>query len=137
VAARDEVLTARGLPVSCGPLSDCHCKAMKKQRYVIPLRRAAAMARNLLITREGSTAAAENHVVIYMDDYRKAQAMSVAPQYRYDEELLCVNWNPAIRVFAMSCYQNNRELSPELPEDFSKIDADAFLSRVYALATQV
>jgi hypothetical protein len=64
-----------------------------------------------------------------MDDYRKAQAMNVAAHRQYDEELLC--------VLAMSLYQTNQELSPELPEDFSKIDADAFLDRVYALATQV
>lgn len=76
-------------------------------------------------------------MVIYMDDYRKAQAMNVAAHRRYDEELLCANWNPAVRVLAMSWYQTSRELSPELPEDFSKIDADAFLGRVYALATQV
>jgi len=76
-------------------------------------------------------------VVIYMDDYRKAQTMNLAVQRRYDEELLCANWHPAIRVFALSCYQNSQEFSPELPEDFSRIDADAFLSRVYALATQV
>ena len=76
-------------------------------------------------------------MVIYMDDYRKAQAMDVTRQARYDEELLCVNWNPAIRVLAMSCYQTEQELSPQLPEDFSKVDAEAFLNRVYALATQV
>jgi hypothetical protein len=72
-----------------------------------------------------------------MDDYRKAQAINVAAHHRYDEELLCANWNPAVRVLAMSWYQTNQELSPELPEDFSKIDADGFLGRVYALATQV
>ncbi len=76
-------------------------------------------------------------MVIYMDDYRKAQAMNVATHHRYDEELLCANWNPAVRVLAMSWYQTNQEFSPDLPEDFSKIDADAFLNRVYALATQV
>jgi hypothetical protein len=76
-------------------------------------------------------------VIIYMDDYRKAQTMNVAAHRRYDEELLCVNWNPAVRVLAMSWFQTNQELSPELPDDFSKIDADAFLRRVYALATQV
>ena len=76
-------------------------------------------------------------MVIYMDDYRKAQAMDVTRQARYDEELLCVNWNPAIRVLAMSCYQTEQELSPQLPEDFSNVDAEAFLNRVYALATQV
>lgn len=76
-------------------------------------------------------------MVIYMDDYRKAQALNVAGHHRYDEELLCANWNPAVRILAMSCYQTTQELSPELPEDFSSIDADAFLGRVYALATQV
>jgi hypothetical protein len=86
---------------------------------------------------ETSSTAGENDVIIYMDDYRKAQAIDVAAQRRYDEELLCVNWNPAIRVLALSCFQNRQELSPALPEDFSKIDADGFLDRVYALATQV
>jgi len=51
--------------------------------------------------------------------------------------LLCVNWNPAISVMAMSCYQTAKELSPQLPLDFSIVDATAFLDRVYALATHV
>ncbi len=76
-------------------------------------------------------------MVIYMDDYRKAQEANVDHLRRYDEELLYVNWNPAIRVLAMSCYQTPCELSPQLPEDFSNMDAQAFLDRVYALATQV
>ena len=76
-------------------------------------------------------------MVIYMDDYRKAKEANVDDRARYDEELLCVNWNPAIRVIAMSCYQTTEELSPQLPEDFSNLDAEAFLQRVYALATQV
>ena len=76
-------------------------------------------------------------MVIYMDDYRKAQEMKVSKQSRYDEELLCVNWNPSLRALATSCYQTTEELSPLLPEDFSKIDVQAFLDRVYTLATQV
>ena len=76
-------------------------------------------------------------MVIYMDDYRKAQESKVDPRQRYDEELLCVNWNPAIRVIALSSYQTAAELTPQLPEDFGNLDAKAFLDRVYALATQV
>jgi len=76
-------------------------------------------------------------VVIYMDDYRKAQAMDVAAHSRYDDELLSANWNPAIRGLATFWYQTSREISPDLPEDSARIDADAFLDRVYALATQV
>lgn len=76
-------------------------------------------------------------MVIYMDDYRKAQESRVDQHRRYDDELLCVNWNPAISMIATSGYQTAEELGPQLPEDFSTIDAAAFLDRVYALATQV
>ena len=76
-------------------------------------------------------------VIIYMDDYRKAQAASMAGQQRYDEEVLCVNWNPAVRVLAEASYRRERELSPELPDDLSAVDVDALLTRIYALATQV
>lgn len=110
---------------------------MKNRLYCRQPRGPSALVRNLLNSGRDGSAARENNVILYMDDYRKAQAVNVAAQRRYDEELLCANWNPAIRVLALSCFQNNRELSPELPEDLSKIDADGFLDRVYALATQV
>ena len=97
----------------------------------------AYLVRNLLKPWQEGNAALEGGVVIYMDDYRKAQAMSVASHRRYDDEVLCVNWNPAIHGLAASWYQTSGELSPELPEDLSTMDVDAFLSRVYALATQV
>ena len=77
-------------------------------------------------------------MIISLDEYRKAkEAKRVTPAQRRDEELLCVNWNPAVSLIAMSCFQTERELSPQLPDDFSKIDADAFLDRVYALASQI
>ncbi|HKA46267.1 MAG TPA: hypothetical protein VKF40_30020 [Burkholderiales bacterium] len=76
-------------------------------------------------------------MVIYMEDYRKAQSSSVVKDAGYNEELLCANWNPALQAFAMSCFQTAAELSPQLPEDFSNIDVEAFLDRIYALATQV
>lgn len=76
-------------------------------------------------------------MIIYLDDYRKAKAAKRPERSCYDEELLCVNWNPAIGVIAMSCYQTEQELSPQLPEDFASVDVKSFLERVYALATQV
>ena len=76
-------------------------------------------------------------MLVYLDDYRKAKAPQPAGYGRYDEELLCVNWNPAVMVVARSCYQRPQELSPELPEDFRAVDLQAFMSRVYALATQI
>ena len=80
---------------------------------------------------------AETAMVIYMDDYRKAKAAPRPEHSRYDEELLCVNWNPAVRLIAMSCFQTEQELSPQLPEDLSSIDTGVFLDRIYALASQI
>ena len=77
-------------------------------------------------------------MIISLDEYRKAkQAKRAGAVQRHDEELLCVNWNPAVSLLAMSCFQTEQELSPQLPEDFSTIDAGAFLDRVYALASQI
>lgn len=75
-------------------------------------------------------------MVINLDPYRKARALKVAAQHRHDEERMCVNWNPAFGTLTF-CYQRPRELSPRLPNDFTSIDIDAFVSRVYALATQI
>lgn len=64
----------------------------------------------------------------------KAKASKrTAPTCRYDEEILSVNWNPAIALIAMSC-QIGQGLRARLPEDLTTIDVDGFLHRVYALA---
>jgi hypothetical protein len=76
-------------------------------------------------------------MLIYLDDYRKAKtAKRIDYNSRYDEELLCVNWNPAVSLVALSCYQTPRELSPELPEDNAMVEP-SFMDRVYALASQI
>jgi hypothetical protein len=56
------------------------------------------------------------------------------PARRYDDEVLNVNWNPAIAQIAMSCYQAEQGSRSRLPEDLTTVDVDAFLDRVYALA---
>lgn len=77
-------------------------------------------------------------MITYLNDYRTAQAMSVSEHSSYDEEVLYANWNYAIQLIAMKSYRQPQELSsPQLPEDFSNTDIDAFLGRVYALATGV
>jgi hypothetical protein len=75
-------------------------------------------------------------MVIRLDEYRKARARKPAMQHR-DEELLCVNWNPAFSVVALSCFQTPQELSPQLPDDFDGIDMPAFIERLQALASQI
>ena len=74
-------------------------------------------------------------MVIYLDDYRKARAAQVPAVYS-EEQLLCVNWNPAFSAIALSCYQTPQELSPQLPDDYSAIRPE-FMDRVYALASQI
>jgi hypothetical protein len=74
-------------------------------------------------------------MLIHLDDYRKAKAASVTV-YGRDEELLCVNWNPAFGVIALSCFQRPQELSPALPADADALQP-AFINRVYALASQI
>lgn len=77
-------------------------------------------------------------MVIFMEDYRKAKAAKrTEPVRRCDEELLCVNWNPAAGLIPMSCCQTEQELSPQLPEDFANFDVRGFLERVSALASQI
>jgi len=74
-------------------------------------------------------------MLIYLDDYRKAKVVKL-PEYRRDEELLCVNWNPAFGVIALSCFQRPQELSPKLPEDLAAVEP-AFINRISALASQI
>ena len=78
-------------------------------------------------------------MLIDLDSYRRARAARAAAEAEACEEaeLQCVNWNPAVRLVALSCYQRPRELSPELPEDFSTVDMRAFMDRIHALATQI
>jgi len=79
-------------------------------------------------------------MIFYINDYRKAKAskLNAAAQFDFEqEERLCVNWNPAVRTLALSCYQRPQELSPHLPGDLAIIDVDQFLDRVYGLATQI
>ena len=75
-------------------------------------------------------------MLIYLDDYRKAKSAKFIGQSRYDEELLCANWNPAVSMIALSCDPTPHEPSPALPEDTAMVEQD-FMDRVYALASQI
>lgn len=76
-------------------------------------------------------------MVIYMDQYRKAKATSVAIRHRRDEELMRVNGGLSVAMSAMFCGRHPHELSPRLPDDLASIDIEAFLDRVHALASQI
>jgi hypothetical protein len=80
--------------------------------------------------------AQETEMVIHLNDYCRARARKL-PARRSDDELLCVNWNPAFGVVALSCYQTPQQLSPQLPDDFEGVDVAALTERLYALASQI
>jgi hypothetical protein len=75
-------------------------------------------------------------VVVYLDQYRKANAVNVIAS-PYEQEKLCVNGNSMRGIIAMPCKQHVNDLSPELPEDLTQVDIEALLGRVYALASQI
>lgn len=83
-------------------------------------------------------------MVIYMDKYRKARVARLMRLERVaklrglwrEEELLCVNWNPAFGAIALSCYQTPQELSPQLPDERAEMKP-GFMNRVSALASQI
>ena len=75
-------------------------------------------------------------MVIFMDQHRGAPK---APPLGfnagdYEDEILNAGWNPEVPYLINDVVRCTR--SPELPEDESTVDVDAFLDRVYALATQ-
>lgn len=73
-------------------------------------------------------------MVIYLNEHRAAPA-SVLKNGAYGDEIMNANWNPAVAYLLDGVTQYT--ISPELPEDLSSVDVDAFLDRVYALATQI
>jgi hypothetical protein len=75
-------------------------------------------------------------MVINLNEYRAARARKLLVQPR-EEELLCVNWNPAFGVVALSWFKTPQELSPQLPDDFEGVDMPAFIERLQSLASQI
>lgn len=75
-------------------------------------------------------------MIIYLDDYRKPKAIKATMNTAYEDELLCVNWNPAVAVTPISM---TRAASAEDPEfiDTEILDTEEFMAQTYALATQI
>ncbi|MGH8640955.1 MAG: hypothetical protein ACRET6_04550 [Burkholderiales bacterium] len=75
-------------------------------------------------------------MVINLNEYRAARARKRLAR-QSEEEQLCVNWNPAFGVVALSWFQTPQELSPQLPDDFEGVDMPALIERLQALASQI
>ncbi len=82
-------------------------------------------------------------MLVYMDDYRKTRTGAVKDagseaclkNGTYGDDVMDANWNPAV-LYAIHT-PSQQSLSPELPDDLSAIDAESFMNRIYALASQV
>jgi hypothetical protein len=76
-------------------------------------------------------------MVIYMDQYRTAttEPAEWLKKGSYGDEVMQAEWNPA--VVHMQREPAHVSLSPALPSDMSAVDVDAFLGRVYGLATLI
>ncbi len=76
-------------------------------------------------------------MVIYMDEFRAANSAPVEwlRNGTYGDEIMHANWNPAVLQIVPET--TSATPSPELPDDMSTVDVDAFLGRVYALATLI
>jgi hypothetical protein len=80
----------------------------------------------------------EGMMVIDLGQYRKAKKLQAAVTVRrYDEELRCVNWTPGAAMSAIFCYRQTSQISPHLPDDLASVDVDAFIDRIYGLASQI
>ena len=76
-------------------------------------------------------------MVIYLDQ-QWADDATPASEWKngtYGDEIMNSNWNPALAYMTNDVAQH--AISPELPDDGSAVDVDAFLDKVYALATQI
>ncbi len=73
-------------------------------------------------------------MVIYLDQYRNVTA--TAPRTpRYGDDIMNASWTPELAAVAAAIPPQLQ--TPELPDDLKLIDADEFMSRIYALASQV
>ena len=76
-------------------------------------------------------------MVIYLDEHRatKCAPVGMSKTGTYADEVMHTNCNPAV------IYMFNRVArtapSAERTDDLARVDVDAFLGRVYALATQI
>jgi hypothetical protein len=79
----------------------------------------------------------EANMVIYLDQYRVAKPAPAEwlKNGTYGDEVMQANWNPA--VVELKREATGTAPSPELPDDHADFDVDAFLGRVYALATLI
>lgn len=69
------------------------------------------------------------------EDDRHTEGTLVALEERYGDELLHANWNPVLA--AMHCDEGPHGLIPRATDALTPSEQDAFLDRVYLLASSV
>ncbi|HYH43710.1 MAG TPA: hypothetical protein VD867_17200 [Burkholderiales bacterium] len=54
---------------------------------------------------------------------------------RYDDELLCANWNPVIALLEWSCARTAADAARDTTPAVREEDVSGFLQRIYASGT--
>lgn len=75
-------------------------------------------------------------MVIYLDNYKAAKPATTAwlRNGTYDAEIMEAGWNPAV---LLALPERRTVESPELPPSMANVDVDAFLARVYGVASLI
>lgn len=75
-------------------------------------------------------------MLIFLNDFRKKKEDPSSGR-DYSDEVMCANWNPAIEHIPLTTRGCALQAALPASEDFAVEDPEAFLNRVYALATQI
>lgn len=82
-------------------------------------------------------------MLVYLDDFRKNRAVAAKSDITalkngtYGDDDMGTGRNSAVLCAFIAPSQQSHSLSPELPDDFTAVDVDALMNRIYALASQV
>jgi hypothetical protein len=64
-------------------------------------------------------------------DRQDEGTLEAARPERYDDELLCANWNPVIALLEWSCARTSADAARDTAPSVREEDANDFLGRVY------
>jgi hypothetical protein len=75
-------------------------------------------------------------MIIYLDDYKAAKPAAAAwlKNGTYGDEIMDAGWNPAV---LLALPERSTVESPDLPHSMANVDVDAFLARVYGVASLI
>lgn len=87
-----------------------------------------------LISQETRSSYAHTMAFSVQRYWKLKERQRLSPVARYDEEVLCANWNPEVPLLLQSNGQPDLASNSQRPDHASAIDVDTFRESVYTLA---